>query len=511
MGDLRRDGGRRRRGRSPRSLLAVPAVRRRAHGSPRRRRRGSGARRPACSRGGGHAELLAQILWFFTKAGAFVFGSGLAIVPFLYGGVVQEYGWLNDKQFLDAVAVAMLTPGPDRHHRGVHRLPGGGSSRARVAAAVGVFLPVYLFVVIPFPGSIGSAATPKVKAFVGRRHGGGLGHHRRRLLRARPARHRRRAHPADRRHRAGDRLALQGPGARAHRRRRGGGPHHLLAAIGETIMKWITRERARVDRIACPWLITRFIDPTPEFLFVPAREVRGRGRARAARSRTTFRTWSWATTAGSAPSTPSSTRYELADPGLATLAAIVRGADTDDRALTPESAGLYAAATGSRRSAATTSTTWPASSRCTTRCTNTPGCRPPRRPCARACSSCACTARPRASSAAAHFRRLAAARGLAMDAVAAGTEPDAELAPGAVKGLAGDGLTAAPARPRPVTLYDLTAPTRIVSFGCDVTPAERPAGRSVGRPGGERRLRRGPRDASSRMSSAWSGSSRGAR
>ena len=46
------------------------------------------------------------------KAGAFVFGSGLAIVPFLYGGVVQEYGWLNDKQFLDAVAVAMLTPAP---------------------------------------------------------------------------------------------------------------------------------------------------------------------------------------------------------------------------------------------------------------------------------------------------------------------------------------------------------------------------------------------------------------
>ena len=57
-------------------------------------------------------ELLGQLLWFFTKAGAFVFGSGLAIVPFLYGGVVQEYGWLNDKQFLDAVAVAMLTPGP---------------------------------------------------------------------------------------------------------------------------------------------------------------------------------------------------------------------------------------------------------------------------------------------------------------------------------------------------------------------------------------------------------------
>lgn len=57
-----------------------------------------------------------SVLWklavFFTKAGAFVFGSGLAIVPFLYGGVVKEYGWLNEQQFLDAVAVAMITPGP---------------------------------------------------------------------------------------------------------------------------------------------------------------------------------------------------------------------------------------------------------------------------------------------------------------------------------------------------------------------------------------------------------------
>src|SRR4030095_5790509 len=71
-------------------------------------------RRPAsaCFMVAATPDVLAQILWFFAKAGAFVFGSGLAIVPFLYGGVVQEYGWLNDKQFLDAVAVAMLTPGP---------------------------------------------------------------------------------------------------------------------------------------------------------------------------------------------------------------------------------------------------------------------------------------------------------------------------------------------------------------------------------------------------------------
>ncbi|MBR7784300.1 chromate transporter, partial [Undibacterium sp. LFS511W] len=61
---------------------------------------------------GNDANLLLQILLFFTKAGAFVFGSGLAVVPFLYGGVVTEHHWLTDKQFVDAVAVAMITPGP---------------------------------------------------------------------------------------------------------------------------------------------------------------------------------------------------------------------------------------------------------------------------------------------------------------------------------------------------------------------------------------------------------------
>ena len=60
-------------------------------------------------RGRCHGRLL---FWFFVKAGAFVFGSGLAIVPFLYGGVVREHPWLTDQQFLDAVAVAMITPGP---------------------------------------------------------------------------------------------------------------------------------------------------------------------------------------------------------------------------------------------------------------------------------------------------------------------------------------------------------------------------------------------------------------
>ena len=59
-----------------------------------------------------NATLLGEVFVFFAKAGTFVFGSGLAIVPFLYGGVVKEHGWLNDQQFVDAVAVAMITPGP---------------------------------------------------------------------------------------------------------------------------------------------------------------------------------------------------------------------------------------------------------------------------------------------------------------------------------------------------------------------------------------------------------------
>lgn len=109
--------------------------------------------------------VLVEILWFFTKAGAFVFGSGLAIVPFLYGGVVQEYRWLTDQQFLDAVAVAMLTPGPVVITVAfigylVAGLAGG------TAAAVGVFLPTYLFVVIPYRWFDRFGDNPQVKAFV---------------------------------------------------------------------------------------------------------------------------------------------------------------------------------------------------------------------------------------------------------------------------------------------------------------------------------------------------------
>jgi chromate transporter len=110
--------------------------------------------------------VLGQILWFFTKAGAFVFGSGLAIVPFLYGGVVQEYRWLTDQQFLDAVAVAMLTPGPVVITVAFIGYLVGGLAGGTLAA-LGVFLPTYLFVVVPYRWFDRFSENPQVKAFVG--------------------------------------------------------------------------------------------------------------------------------------------------------------------------------------------------------------------------------------------------------------------------------------------------------------------------------------------------------
>jgi chromate transporter len=110
-------------------------------------------------------EKLTQIGWFFFKAGAFVFGSGLAIVPFLYGGVVKEYQWLNEQQFLDAVAVAMITPGPVVITVGfigylVAGVPGA------CMAALATFLPCYLFTVIPAPYFKKYGKHPGIKAFV---------------------------------------------------------------------------------------------------------------------------------------------------------------------------------------------------------------------------------------------------------------------------------------------------------------------------------------------------------
>ena len=109
--------------------------------------------------------LLGQVGLFFTKAGAFVFGSGLAIVPFLYGGVVTEHHWLNDKQFVDAVAVAMITPGPVVITVGFIGYLVAGFSGACIAA-LGTFLPCYLFTVLPAPYFKKYGRLPAVKAFV---------------------------------------------------------------------------------------------------------------------------------------------------------------------------------------------------------------------------------------------------------------------------------------------------------------------------------------------------------
>jgi len=113
-------------------------------------------------------------------------------------------------------------------------------------------------------------------------------------------------------------------------------------------MKWVTRERPKIDRIACPWLITRFIDDAPEFLYVPANQVRQVSEA-----------------TGAIPYDIAGVelgnvgdlcrfdafvrKYGLNKPGLARLALIVRGADTSRLDLRPESAGLYATSVGLAR------------------------------------------------------------------------------------------------------------------------------------------------------------------
>ena len=108
---------------------------------------------------------LSNIFWLFAQAGAVVFGSGLAIVPFLYGELVQTHAWLNDRQFLDAVAVAMITPGPVVITVAFVGYLVAGPMGMTMAAA-GVFLPVYLFVVIPAPYFRRIRSQPVVKAFV---------------------------------------------------------------------------------------------------------------------------------------------------------------------------------------------------------------------------------------------------------------------------------------------------------------------------------------------------------
>jgi hypothetical protein len=112
-------------------------------------------------------------------------------------------------------------------------------------------------------------------------------------------------------------------------------------------MKWVTRERPNVDRIACPWLIKKFVDPTAEFLYVPPDQVLAVAEREGA-------------TPYDVPNVELGhhgeecsfdaivKKYNLIDPALQRLALIVRGADTQARELTPESRGLVAIATGFR-------------------------------------------------------------------------------------------------------------------------------------------------------------------
>src|SRR5207244_7426602 len=109
--------------------------------------------------------LLLRVFIYFAEAGAFVFGSGLAIVPFLYGGVVGDFHWLTERQFLDAVAVAMITPGPVVIPVAFLGYLVAGPVGAALAG-LGVFLPCYLGVIIPAAYFRRAVNDPRVKAFV---------------------------------------------------------------------------------------------------------------------------------------------------------------------------------------------------------------------------------------------------------------------------------------------------------------------------------------------------------
>lgn len=107
---------------------------------------------------------IATIFWYFAGAGLFVFGSGLAIVPFLHGGVVQGFHWLTERQFLDAVAVSLITPGPVVITVAFIGYLTAGLLGA-CAAAAGVFLPVYLVTVLVAPSFRRWVQRERIKAF----------------------------------------------------------------------------------------------------------------------------------------------------------------------------------------------------------------------------------------------------------------------------------------------------------------------------------------------------------
>jgi hypothetical protein len=110
-------------------------------------------------------------------------------------------------------------------------------------------------------------------------------------------------------------------------------------------MKWVTRERPKIDRVACPWLVARFVDPDAEFLYVPAADVL---RVAAETGAVPYDVPGVEMThVGELCSFDAFiSKYTLTDPALAQLATIVRGADTSRLDLAPQSAGLYAISLG---------------------------------------------------------------------------------------------------------------------------------------------------------------------
>jgi chromate transporter len=118
--------------------------------------------------------VLLKLLTYFTTGGLFVFGSGLAIVPFLHGGVVIQHEWLTERQFLDAVAVAMITPGPVVITVAFIGHLVAGPVGATVAA-IAVFLPCFLIVVLVAPHYRRLAGRGKIKTFVSGVTAGAIG------------------------------------------------------------------------------------------------------------------------------------------------------------------------------------------------------------------------------------------------------------------------------------------------------------------------------------------------
>lgn len=110
-------------------------------------------------------------------------------------------------------------------------------------------------------------------------------------------------------------------------------------------MKWITRERPKIDRVACPWVIARFIDDAPEFIFAPARDVQHLAKERDA---VPFDIEGVELSHEGPLCTFDAllAKYHLTDPALAEIALIVRGADTARLDLAPQAAGLLAISLG---------------------------------------------------------------------------------------------------------------------------------------------------------------------